>query len=146
VNFRNAVITVEHASGQNVPVWVIPIGQKSLNYVQHLVKAWMQAEEFIRLRKKAWKKSDDGENRDEIMQRLRHAFLHPMVRNIREFDHNEPLYKLATYREHAWFATAHENQILDSCVVTSLLQGLKIEMRTWPFFLACVKLAPMRHG
>jgi len=116
-------------------VWVITYWAEVLELCTTPRKAWMQAEEFIRLWKKAWKKSDDGENRDEIMQEAYDMLLCiPWSGNIRGFDHNEPLYKLAMYASHAWLATTHKNQILDFLHCDILLQGSKIEIANMDFF------------
>jgi len=116
-------------------VWVITYWAKVLDLCTTSRKAWVWAEEFIQLRKKAWKKKDDGKNTHEVMQE---AYDMPSCLlwsgNICGFDHNEPLYKLATYASHAWLATTHENQILDLLRHDILLHGSNIEIANMDFF------------
>jgi hypothetical protein len=121
-------ISCQHAppaSEQNIPVWVITYWAEVLDLCTTSHKAWMQAEEFIQLQKKAWKKKDDGKNTDEAMQV---AYDTPSCLlwsgNIHGFDHNV----------HAWLATTHENQNLDLLHHDILLHSSNIKIENMDFF------------
>lgn len=95
----------------------------------------MKAEEFIRLRKKVWKKSVDGSNADVVMQEAYNMLsCLPWYGNIRGFDDSEPLYRLATYASREWLATLHENQMLDLLRRDLLFTGSRTEIATMAFF------------
>ena len=123
------------ASRQNLPVWVIPYWAEVLELRSTFRKAWLRAEEFIRLRKKVWKKTVGGESTDEIMQQG-YDMLSCLqwFGNIRGFDHEEPLSMVATYASRMWLSTMHENQILDLLRRDVLFQGLKAEIANMAFF------------
>jgi hypothetical protein len=95
-------------------MWVIPYWAEVLELRMTSRKAWVQAEEFTRVRKKLQKKTPEWGTIDVIMQEAYDMLsCLPWSGNIHGFDHNEPLYKLATFASHRWLATTHEDQILD---------------------------------
>jgi hypothetical protein len=95
-------------------MWVIPYWAEVLEIRTTSRKAWVRAEEFIRMRNKAWKKTTDGESMDTTMQEAYDMLsCLPWSGDVRGFDASEPLYKLATYASREWFTTTNENQILD---------------------------------
>jgi hypothetical protein len=98
------------ASGQHLPEWVVPYWAEVLKIRTTSHKAWVRAEEFIRMRKKVWKKMTDGKSTDMIMQEAYDMLsCLPWSGDVHGFDASKPLYKLATYASHEWLATTHEN-------------------------------------
>jgi hypothetical protein len=123
------------ASGQYLPVWVIPYWAEVLKIQTTSHKAWVGAEKFIQMRKKVSKKTMDGENADTIMQEAYDMLLClPWSRDVRGFNASEPLYKLATYASCEWLATTHEDQILDLLQRELLLKGTRTEIAQMAFF------------
>jgi hypothetical protein len=123
------------ASAQSLPMWIIPYWAEILELRTTSRKAWVQAEEFIRRRKKVWKRSAEGGSTDAIMQEAYDMLsCLPWSGNIHGFDEMEPLYTLATYASHQWLTTTHENQILDLLRRDLLLQGSKVEIAGMAFF------------
>lgn len=126
------------ASQQNLPVWVIPYWAEVLELRSTFRKAWLQAEEFIRLRKKVWKKTVAGDSRESTDETMQQAYdMLSCLRwfgNIRGFDHEEPLYKVATYASRMWLSTMHEDQILDLLRRDLLFQGSQAEIANMAFF------------
>ena len=95
----------------------------------------MKAEEFIRARKKVWRRGSGDEKTDEVMQQAYDMLsCLPWSGNIHGFDHAEPLDQLATYASHEWLGTTHENQILDLLRHDLLLNGSRIEVPGMAFF------------
>jgi hypothetical protein len=94
----------------------------------------VEAEEFIRLRKKVRKKAKD-EDADDVMQEA-YDMLSCLLwsGDIHGFDHREPLYMLATYASREWLATTHENQILDLLRWDLLLRGSGAKIASMAFF------------
>jgi hypothetical protein len=134
------------ASRKSLPMWVIPYWAEVLELRTTSRKAWVQAEEFIRVRKKLRMKTPEGATTDAIMQEAYDMLsCLPWSGNIRGFDHNEPLYKLATYASHQWLATTHEDQILDLLRRDLLLKGAKIEIAGMAFFTTLRKAYDCRE-
>jgi len=123
------------ASGQYLPVWVIPYWAEVLEIRTTSRKAWVGAEEFIRMRKKVLKKTMNGENADAIMQEAYDMLsCLPWSGDVRGFNASELLYKLATYASREWLATMHEDQILDLLRRELLLKGTRTEIAQMAFF------------
>jgi hypothetical protein len=126
---------VPSASAERFPVWVIPYWAEVLVLRTTSRKAWGQAEEFLRLHKRAWKKMADGEKTDSIIQEAYDTLACiPWSGNIRGFDEREPLHKLATYASRSWLGTTHENQMLDLLRRDLLFSGSSIEIANMAFF------------
>ncbi|KIM71177.1 hypothetical protein PILCRDRAFT_93993 [Piloderma croceum F 1598] len=124
---------VPSASAERFPVWIIPYWAEVLVLRTTSHKAWGQAEEFLRLCKRAWKKMADSEKTDSIIQEAYDILACiPWSGNIQGFDKREPLHKLATYASCSWLGTTHENQMLD-------LFGSSIEIANMAFFSTLCK-------
>jgi hypothetical protein len=98
-------------------------------------KAWVKAEEFLRQRKKVWKKSVSEQSADEVIQQAYDVLLYlPWLGNIVGFDNNEPLHKLAKYASCKWLTMTHQDQMLDLLWRDLLLSGCRIEIKNMAFF------------
>jgi hypothetical protein len=104
-------------------------------------KAWVKAEEFLRKRKRVWKKSVYRQSADEVMQQAYDVLSYlPWLGNICGFDNDEPLHKLALYMSCKWLTTTHQDQMLDLLQCDLLLKGSKFEIENMAFF------AKLRQG
>jgi hypothetical protein len=126
---------VPSASGELVPIWIIPYWAEVLQLRTTSRKAWVKAEEFLRTKKKVGKGGLGGEKVDEIMQQAYDILsCLPWCGDVQGFDHREPLYQLAIYASRAWLGTTHENQILDLLRRDLLLKGSRVEVPGMAFF------------
>jgi hypothetical protein len=126
---------VPSRTGQNLPMWIIAYWAEVLELRITSRKVWVKAEEFLRQRKKPWKKSVSGEIMDEVMQEAYNVLsCLPWSGIVCGFDDHEPLHTIATYTSRAWFSTLHENQMLDLLRRDLLLKGSNVEIGKMAFF------------
>jgi hypothetical protein len=87
---------VPPASLQHFPLWIIPYWTEVLELCTTSRKAWVKAEEFLRKRKRVWKKSVSRQSADKVMQQAYDVLsCLPWLGNICGFDNDQPLHKLA---------------------------------------------------